>query len=182
MNGLDPKEGYYRPARKPRHDSAEAHLDLAAVAMSCDRLDDAEKAFAAAANADPQCTEAYTGLGMIHQGRSDHQAAFDLYLKALDADGDNLLALLGLFQTSVEMGSFATIVHYLETYLANHPRDAAVLLCLATLYAREDKLLLARRTLLEALAVEPDNTDAVELLQQVRDALARSLTQGAATA
>ena len=95
-----------------------------------------------------------------------------MHLKCLELDADNLVALLGLFQASVRMGTFAKVIRYLEIYLDRHPGDVAVLFCLATLYARDGRLEEAREALLSVLALEPDKKEAVELLRQVRAGLA----------
>ena len=103
---------------------------------------------------------------MIYTRTGDDPAALEMYLKCLEHDGDNLAALLGLFQTSCRMGSFARIIHYLQLYLAGHPDDASVLFCLAALHAREGRLALAERDLRRVLSMEPDKKEAAELLCQ----------------
>jgi len=147
------------------------YVGLGVIAIQAGRLDEAERAFRIAAGIQPDCAEAYGGLAIVHQQRRRYPAAFEAYLRCLELNGDNLVALLGLFQTSCKMGTFSKIIHYLEVYLDKHPGDASVLFCLSTLYAREGKLGLARQTLLDVLALEPEKADAAELLKEVEAAL-----------
>jgi len=101
----------------------------------------------------------------------DFHQAFDMYLRALEVEPDNLLALLGLFQMSRRMGTFKQIIHYLEVYRKGHPDDSAVLFCLASLYVQENHLLPARDLLLEVLDLEPGKPEANALLAQVHRAM-----------
>lgn len=144
------------------------HLGLGVVAVQAGRPDEAERAFADALRKDDNCAEAYGGLAMIRQQQRDYSQAFDLYLKCLERDSDNLVALLGLFQTSCQMGTFSMVIHFLEVYLDKHPGDTAVLFCLATLYAREGRFVEAQNALLDVLTLEPDKAEAADLLAQVR--------------
>lgn len=146
---------------------------LAAIASEAGRTDEAIDALRAAIAMDPRCRPAYGALAMIHQKRQDYPLAVEMYLKCLELDSDDLLALLGLFQTCCKMGTFAIIIRYLEIYLGGHPRDVAVLFCLATLYARDGRLEKARKALGVILSLEPGKSEASHLLAQVEAALAR---------
>jgi Flp pilus assembly protein TadD len=166
-------EDCYLQAHRLSPDTPEGHLSLGMLAMRRGDLAAARGAFSLALACDGGCSEAYTALGWLDLQEDRCEAAFDLFLMALEADADNLLALLGLFEASCRRGSFEKITGYLQTYLEGHPGDTAVLLCLASLYAREDKLLLARRTLQDLLEIEPDKAEAREMLESVEDALRR---------
>jgi len=143
-------------------------VGLGVVAIQTGRLDVAEQAFRGAIEIEPDCAEAHGGLAMVYQHRQDYARAFDTYLACLDKDADNLVALLGLFQTSCQMGSFAKVIHYLTVYLDRHPGDVSVLFCLATLYARDGRYREATETLQTILALEPNNAEAAGLLDNVR--------------
>jgi tetratricopeptide (TPR) repeat protein len=110
---------------------------------------------------------------MIAQRKSDYKVAFEMYLKSLELDVDNLTALLGLFQASCQMGSFEKVIHYLEVYLDMHPGDTSVMFSLAALYMKDGRLELSRKVLLDVLALVPSNTDAAELLEEVDHSLAQ---------
>lgn len=171
-------EQCYRQAARLKPRQPDAFLSLGVLALRQGDTDKARKTFLAALRSDPGNPDAYTGLAMIELQRGNQPAAFELYLKALEANPDNLMALLGLFEASVAMGHFGRIIEYLELYLETHPTDTSVLFCLASLYARDDKLLLARRTLRQLLDIEPEKDEAEQLLRRVETQLARSLMQG----
>jgi tetratricopeptide (TPR) repeat protein len=172
LGRLDEAEQCYRQAATLAPGRAEPYVGIGIVAIQRGRLDQAEAAFEIATERVADCAEAYGGLAMVRQQQGDYPGALDMYLRCLELDTDNLVALLGLFQTSCQMGTFAQVIHYLELYLDRHPGDVAVLFCLATLYAREDRLGRAEDCLLSVLALEPGKAEAARLLEQVRDELA----------
>ena len=90
----------YEKAASLGPDEPGPYVGLGVVALQKNLLDDAEVAFRVACRLDTNCAKAYTGLAMTAQQRSDYKRAFDMYLKCLELDTDNLTALLGLFQTS----------------------------------------------------------------------------------
>ena len=97
-----------------------------------------------------------------------------MYLKCLELDSDNLLALLGLFQTSCKMGSFAEITHYLEVYLDMHPGDTSVMFPLASLYMKDGRFDESKKVLLDLLALDENHKDAIALLEEVDHSLAQT--------
>ncbi len=171
----------YRHASSLDPLAAGPYVGMGTVATQTDRLDLAVRAFRQALRNDPRCAEAYGGLAIVHQRRKEYSEAFDVYLKCLELDSDNLVALLGLFQTSCRMGTFRRIIHYLERFLQRHPGDTSVLFCLASLYAREGAYERASDALLSVLALEPDKAEAVDLLEQVQSRLAEASPQGVAS-
>lgn len=155
------------------------YVGLGAVAMQAGNADEAAAAFRAALRHEPACAEACGGLAMIHQQQGRYVEAFEMYLRCLDLNSDNLFALLGLFQTSCQMGTFGKIIDYLELYLDRHSDDTSVLFCLASLYAREGRLEQARASLLSVLELEPGKSEAADLLRDVDAHLAARRPQGA---
>ncbi len=130
-------------------------------------LDKAELSFKVARRLEPICSRAYLGLAGIAQKRENFALAFEMYLKSIESDPENLLALLGLFQVSCQMGTFGKIIGYLESYLDAHPKDSAVMSCLASLYIRDNKFTLAKHILTRAINIAPDNKVAADLLEEV---------------
>ncbi|MFP4052708.1 MAG: tetratricopeptide repeat protein [Phycisphaerae bacterium] len=148
---------------------AEAHTSLGMAAIRLNQPDVALTSLQKAVQVNPRYAKAYAGLAVVHQRARQFPRAFEMYLKSLELDGDNLLALLGLFQTSCRMGTFSKITFYLESYLERHPDDASVMFCLATLYAKDGMLEDARDVLMRLLAAEPDKQEAVDLLEKVQN-------------
>ncbi len=145
-----------------------AHASLGMVQLRVGRLQEATNAFQNALKCEGTHAVACRGMGMVFQRTGQFTRAFEMYLKALEQDDDDLLSLLGLFQTSCKMGTFSKITHYLETYLGNHPEDTSVTFCLATLYAKEGRLEDARDQLMTLLTIEPGKEEAIHMLEKVQ--------------
>ena len=169
----------YEKAATLAPDEPGPYVGLGVVALQKNLLEDAAIAFRVACRLDNNCAKAYAGLAMVAQQRDDFEQAFKMYLKSLELDGDNLIALLGLFQTSCQMGTFAKVIYYLEVYLNMHPGDTSVMFPLAALYMKDEKFNRAQRLLLDLLALDPENQDAANLLEEVEHNLAQKRQAGA---
>ena len=150
---------------------AAPHLDLGGLAIRDGRLREAKEHYRQAIALNSASSEAYGGFAVACHQLDECQAAFEAYMKCLELDQDNLVALLGLFQTSRQMGTFAQITRYLEIYLQTHVNDTAVLFCLATLYARDSRFDQARQAVLKVLSIEPEKPEAMTLLIQIENKL-----------
>jgi Flp pilus assembly protein TadD len=171
LGDLTAAQGCYEKAASLGPDEAGPYVGLGVVALQRNQIEDAEIAFRVACRLDPASARAHAGLAIIAQRRQDFRRAFDFYMKSLELDGDNLTSLLGLFQTSCQMGSFEGVSHYLRVYLDMHPTDVSVMFALATLYTRDGRREQARDMLLNLLALDPANRDAANLLEEVEHSL-----------
>jgi tetratricopeptide (TPR) repeat protein len=158
-------------------DEAGPYVGSGVVELQKGNLADAEAAFRVACRLDPSCSKAWCGLAMVRQQQDVAQEAFDLYLKSLDLDRNNLTALLGLFQLSCRTGSFARVIECLDVYLEMHPGDTSVMFCLATLHVKDGRCAKARRLLTDILILDPGNTEAANLLEEVEHTLAQQTHQ-----
>ncbi len=165
---------HFAQAASLEPDEPAPYVGLGVLALQNNKLDDAEVAFRVACRLNTQCSQAYAGLAMVAQRRQDLKSAFDYYLKSLECDTDNLTALLGLFQTSCEMGSFSQVTRYLELYLSAHPDDTSVMFSLAALYLKDGLLDESRTALLSLLTRDPLHSDAQDLLEEVEHDLAQT--------
>ncbi len=147
------------------------YVGLGVVALQKNLLDDAEIAFRVASRLDGECSQAYAGLGMIAQKRGAFETAFDMYLKCLDLDTDNLTALLGLFQSSCQMGTFAKVIYYLDVFLEMHPDDESVLFSLAAINMKESRFDESKKLLQRILFLDAENRGAADLLEEVERCL-----------
>jgi tetratricopeptide (TPR) repeat protein len=150
------------------------YVGLGVVALQQELLNDAEIAFRVACRLDPASAKGYAGLAMVAQQKKEYPQAFELYMKSLELDSDNITALLGLFQTSCQMGSFAKVIHYLQVYLNMHPGDTSVMFSLAALYMKESQLEQSQEILHDILALNPANQEAANLLEEVEHSLAQA--------
>ena len=154
-------------------DEAGPYVGLGVVALQKNLIDDALTAFKVACRLDNKSAKAYAGLGMVAQQCRDYKRAFDMFLKSLEMDTNNMISLLGLFQTSCQMGSFEKVTYYLETYLNMHPGDVSVMYPLAALYMKDGKLEDSRKVLLDILTLDRNNKDATNLLEEVEHNIAQ---------
>ena len=169
---------YYEKAAVLSPDAPDPYVGLGVVALQNNQLDDAEIAFRIACRLDVNCAKAYAGLGLVAQQRTDYKHAFEMYLKSLELDTENLMALLGLFQASCQMGSFAQVTHYLNVYLNMHPGDTSVMFPLAALYMKDGRFEKSKKVLLDVLSLDENHKDAANLLEEVEHSLAQENQAG----
>jgi protein O-GlcNAc transferase len=172
---------YYDKAAVLSPDAPDPYVGLGVVALQNNQLDEAEIAFKVACRLDANCAKAYAGLGLTAQQRTDYKQAFEMYLKCLELDTENLIALLGLFQASCQMGSFAQVTHYLEVYLNMHPGDTSVMFPLAALYMKDGRFEESKKVLLDVLTLDKNHKDAANLLEEVEHSLAQENQAGTQT-
>jgi tetratricopeptide (TPR) repeat protein len=174
VGNYDQAQRYYEKAALLGPDESDPYVGLGVVALQKDLLDDAEIAFRVACRLNPDSAKDRAGLAMVSQQRKDYPQAFELYMKSLELDSDNIMALLGLFQTSCQMGSFAKVIYYLEMYLNVHPGDTSVMFSLAALYMKEGRFDQSKKVLSDVLALDPANQEAANLLEEVEHSLAET--------
>ena len=172
---------YYDKAAVLSPDAPEPYVGLGVVALQNNQLDDAEIAFKVACRLDAGCAKAYAGRGLAAQQRTDYKQAFEMYLKCLELDTENLIAILGLFQASCQMGSFAQVIHYLKVYLNMHPGDTSVMFPLAALYMKDGRFEESKKVLLDVLTLDENHKDATNLLEEVEHSLAQENQAGIQT-
>ena len=163
----------YEKAASMGPDEPGPYVGLGVIALQKNLLDEAEIAFRVACRLDGNSAKGYAGLAMVAQQRANYKQAFEMYLKCLELDTDNLIALLGLFQTSCQMGSFAKVTHYLEVYLNMHPGDISVMFPLAALYMKDGRFEQSKKILSNILALDENHKDAANLLEEVEHSLAQ---------
>ncbi len=162
-------------------DEAGPYVGLGVVAIHKNLIDDAETAFKVACRLDNKYAKAYAGLGLVAQERDDYKRAFNMFLKCLELDTDNLIGILGLFQTSCQMGSFGEVTHYLERYLDMHPGDISVMYPLAALYMKDGRLEESKKILQDILTLDRNHRDAAYLLEEVEHSMAQTKKVGVQT-
>jgi Tfp pilus assembly protein PilF len=178
VGNTSPAKECYEKAAQIEPDRAEPYVGLGVIALQKGDMENADIAFKVGVRLDARCAKAWCGLGMVCQMRKQHPQAQEYYLRSLEIDPDNLTALLGLFQSSCQMGSFGKVIHYLDAYLNMHPGDTAVMFCLASLYVRDGRYVEARRLLRDVLILVPENGDAANLLEEVDRKLSQPVPVG----
>jgi len=157
----------YEKAASLASNQAGPHVGLGVVALQEKLIADAEAAFNIACRMDSNCSKAYAGLAIVEQQRGNHGQAFEMYLKCLDIDPENLTALYGLLQTCCHTGSYGKIIPPLKEYLNRHPGDTSLMFTLAAVYMKEGGFEESKALLLDILSLDGDNADAANLLKEV---------------
>ena len=178
VGNFDEAKKYYEKAAALEPDESGPYVGLGVMAIQQEDYEEAELSFRVALRLNNKCAKAHAGMAMIAQHKGDFQTAFDRYLKCLDIDTDNLTALLGLFQTSCQVGSFDKIIYYLKLYLDMHPGDVSVMFTLASLYVKQNELSNAQAILSDVIKIDPNNSDAVGLLEEVQRGLKAEALKG----
>jgi tetratricopeptide (TPR) repeat protein len=102
----------YETAAALNPDDAAPYIGLGIIDYQQDLFDDAEIAFRVACRLDPQCGRAYCGLAMTAQKKGNYEKAFEMYLKCLELESDNLLPAR-TFRLHAD-GSFAKVIPILS--------------------------------------------------------------------
>ena len=171
----EPARQYYNKAAAISPDEAGPYVGLGVILLHENHLEDADIAFRVAYRLNNRCSKAFVGMAMVHQQRGDYRVAFDLYLKCMELDPNNLTALLGLFQSSCQMGTFSKVIHYLQVYLEMHPADVSVMFSLSALYMKEGRLEDSKNLLSDVIVLDPSNHDAVNLLEEIEHKIAQDI-------
>jgi len=145
----------------------EAHVGLGVVSLQQNDLSGAQAAFETACRLDSRSEKGFCGLGIVHQQKADYHKALSMFSRCLELNGDNMTAMLGLFEASHRVRRMDEIRYFLQRYLARHPQDIAIMLCLASVYLRAEQFGAARRVLADVLILDADNMTAVGLMEEL---------------
>lgn len=108
--------------------------------------------------------------------KEKYEKAFKLYIKCLEHNIDNLPAIKKLFQVSCQTGYFEKAIRYLNAYLDMHPGDISVMYFLAVLYIKCGRFEESRQLLINILALDASNENALYLLQETERNMATAST------
>jgi len=176
VNRYEKAESCYQKAIEIDPENPLVYVGLADIALVRGDRERAERYLDNALELDPECSAAYAQMAKLARKTGNYPLAFDAYLRCLKLDTDNLNALLGLFQVSCQMGSFAKVTFYLEQYLNSHPDDTSVMFCLGALYKKDNRLLSAQQILNSLLKLDPGNQDAKNLLEEIEHNIFQKLS------
>jgi tetratricopeptide (TPR) repeat protein len=166
MGELDKAESYYQKAASSNGVHPDPYLGLATIAV---QRGDLNQALAMYQKADDIASsdKSMAGIALVSAQQGQEVKAFELYMKALSINPENIVALFGLVQVSHVLGRTAEAIAPLTQYLELSPGKSEVRYalsgCLATC-GRKDEAKAHLRTLLE---MDPANTSAAELLAQL---------------
>lgn len=146
---------------------ADAAYERGVAAYEAKQWDQAAHAWRQAMTLDPNCAEAYVGLGVIflQQGRTtEAEAEFQM---ALSKDPHQINALANLGALAVQRGQYVVAVSYYRRAIGADPTDASLWVDMATSYVGANDLPSARAAALNALAFDPGLQEAQTLLERI---------------
>jgi glycosyltransferase involved in cell wall biosynthesis/Tfp pilus assembly protein PilF len=136
---------------------------LASHAAAAGAWSDAESLFERALFIDKQSDRALAGLGMCAQWIKDEQRAWDLYMKALALNSENMQALFGIIELGYKMGMLREVETSISNYLELHPANLDLIYALAGCYFAQEKIEEAKLEVEKIRLFEPHNRKAAEL-------------------
>ena len=166
MGELDKAESYYHKAASSNGVHPDPYLGLATIAVQRGDLDQAMAMYQKAENI-ASSDKSIAGIALVSAHQGQEGKAFDLYLKALSLNPENIVALFGLVQVAHVLGRTAEAITPLEQHLELNPGKSEVRYALSGCLVscgRKDE---ARAHLHRLMEMDPANVSATELLAQL---------------
>jgi tetratricopeptide (TPR) repeat protein len=167
MGELDKAEEYYSKAAKSNGVHPDPFLGLATIAVQRGDLDSAMSLYGKAPDIEPS-DKSLSGIGLILMEIGEQAEAYDHFIKALERNPENMVALFSLIRLGHELERVDQVVPHLKNCLEADPAKAEVRYALAGCLVCLDRKQEASEELEIILEANPDNTAARELLAQIR--------------
>ncbi|MDI6745999.1 MAG: tetratricopeptide repeat protein [Rhodocyclaceae bacterium] len=133
-------------------------LEQAFLAFNRGEIDQAQAAWQKVLETDPRNADALYGLAAVAQQQQQPNRAADYYLRALEANPKDALALSGLISLRGHVDPLQTESR-LKTLLAEQPDSPFLNFALGNLYARGGRWADAQQAYFRAHVVDPRNPD-----------------------
>lgn len=130
MGELDKAEEYYKKAATSNGVHPDPYLGLATIAVQRGKLDEALVLYRKADTIESS-DKTLAGMGLIYMDRGNHAEAMEFFMRALEHNPENMIAMSGMIQESYALDRVAEVVPVLETSLAHAPGKDAVRFSLA---------------------------------------------------
>ncbi len=156
-------EEYFAQAERMNPQSARLWHDRGAVALAQGSARVAREHFQRALQCDANDCKALCGTGMCDMNTSGAVSAHPWFVKAVKADGTNLVALRNLVATSYQLQQFADLEQALVKYTQSRAQDWEMKFCLAGCWYKMGRMDEALGLTREILQQKPDHRGAREL-------------------
>ncbi|MCM0605056.1 MAG: tetratricopeptide repeat protein [Xanthomonadaceae bacterium] len=148
-------EGHYLKALSFRPNLDEVRSNLGTAYLKQERFADAKRSFQDALAANINNEKAWVGLGTCYEYEKDPAKSHDCYVKALQLDAHDVLALFKLTRVSIEIKKFSFAEKHLKEYADSSPVSVSLLYTLAVIQLQQSKLADARETLFKIISIQP---------------------------
>lgn len=165
MGDFDKAETYYQKAVAVAPEEAEGYLGLATVAVQKGELETAALHYTKSAEL-KQFDKPLAGLGLIEMEKGLHDEALAHFMRALELNPGNMIAINGLVQEGYFLDRLEEIIPYLRAAIElddAEPVRYTLAGCLTALGRDEE----AKAELEALLGANPDNQSARELYARV---------------
>jgi tetratricopeptide (TPR) repeat protein len=170
MGELEKAEEYYKKAANSNGVHPDPYLGLATIAVQRGKLDEALVLYKKADTIESS-DKALAGMGLIHMDRGNHKEALEFFVRALEYNPDNMIAMSGMIQEGYALGCVADIVPMLIGSLEHDPNKDAVRFSLAGCLIWLGKNAEAMEHLELLLEKDPENEGARQLYEKANGAL-----------
>ncbi len=164
MGEYEKARGYYTKAVECDSANPAPYIGLAAISLGMGNMQDAYDLYCKA-NAVKESDRSLSGMAMIECEQGRHEEAFSHFVRALEYNAVNMVAINGLLQVCHFLGRLAEVIAPLEAALALNSDESiryALAACLLSV-GREDE---AKQHLEALLGENPANTEAQQLYAQ----------------
>lgn len=156
-------EEFFAQAERANSQSARLWHDRGAVALAQGNSRVAREHFQRALQCDAGDCKALCGTGMCEMNTSGAVNAHPWFVRAVKADGTNLVALRNLVATSYQLLQFTDLEQALATYTRSRPQDFEMKFCLAGCWYKMGRIDQSLGLTREILQQKPDHRGAREL-------------------
>jgi tetratricopeptide (TPR) repeat protein len=143
---------------------AQAQVLLAAAYQSLGQLDDAAAIFLEQIRVSPESARSYLGLGLIRREQGKMAEARTAFEKAQELEPENLAAVQQLVELDIWSQDFNSASQRIARQLEKTPRSADAHFFEGKLYSAQGKWDRAEAALLKTLELDPDYSNAYDLL------------------
>ena len=141
--------------------------NLGALSLQCMEFDEARRHFEDAIASDETNGKAQLGLGFCAYAQGDKSLALRTFMRALEVNLDQPLAVFYLTKCAYELKDFKGALPYLQAYLCLHPesQELALLLSMAGMHYHLGQHDEARTVIRTILDLQPNHKGAMALSQ-----------------
>jgi tetratricopeptide (TPR) repeat protein/glycosyltransferase involved in cell wall biosynthesis len=153
----------------PRNSSLWRAEGMLMIAMG--KHAEAQNLLQTALSIDPQDARIVCGLGICAKQEKQVQAAHDFFVRALQLDRNNKVAILQLLGVAYDLNDFSTLESALRHFVAANNSETDMTYALAGCLYKQNKLEESQFYCREVLSQSPSHTGAAELLNLINQDL-----------
>ena len=160
-------EHYYRKSLELNSDGYVAGVGLGLLELQLNKLNDSIKRFTVLSKKYPDSDKVFSGLGMAHKKSMNIKNSIDSFNIALSINIENKSAMSNLLELSYNQNSFDLVEMAMKKYLKINPANTGILLGLAGILFKTNRIDDSRGILAKILEINPSHADAKEMFNQI---------------